>query len=503
MKHSVSFATICRAVLMALSLLISFVSLKLYSSYLTKDIYGTILVASQFMLYLPLFSGGFGMVLFQQMLAAKEQDTTQQLAIYCQVLNSYVCLLALTAALILMAIYSQTSMARHSGLPAGLFLAIALAFMVSFHAGTQFAVLTGLGRQTYSIILSGIGNITAFVILWLGFRAGLGPWAMPFATAAGVVILIPIARILQLRLLPSLPYLSLRRPPGFWNLLNKILPSAMNWLQSQFIIMLLFTVDMMLMGFIYGAAAAALYGIVARVMALSRQVINTLSESMWPNLAAARDSGKKTELMRKVDRLNAWLTGGWFGAIAATLQPFLVWFMKADWVAGSIIIYVAVGRSVVSSLSSPHGYGLLGTGQFRDLAKVVRTELITMAIFVVVLTRFLGPVSIPLASLLGTLGGSFWYMTYMYFKSAEHTVWYKELIAVYIRGIIGGVIAFSVAWAVWHFVAMTFHFQGWAAMGAGGCGLAAALLVGAIAALLRGGPAIQPLGPWLKIPSRW
>jgi O-antigen/teichoic acid export membrane protein len=492
-KHSVTFAAICRAALMVLGMLLSFLSLKLYSAYLTRDIYGTILVASQFLLYLPLLGGGFGMILYQQMLSAKKQEKSREVAVYCQVLNSYVLALVLVVAIILMSIYSQTSMARQSGLPIGLFIGIAIAFIITFHAGGQFGLLTGLGRQTYNLILTGLGNIATFIVLYVSFRAGM---------AVGVALFLPVARILQLRLFPGLPYITFKRPPDFWKRLRDIFPSAANWLQSQLIIMLLFTVDLMLMGFIYGATAAAVYGIIARIMTLSRQALNSLSESMWPQLAAS-DEQRKIELMRRVDRLNAWVTGGWFGAIAATVQPFLIWFMKADWVAGSAIVYLAVGRSAIAAMSAPHGYGLLGAGRFGELARVMRNELIAMCVFVVILTRFLGPESIPLATLLGTVAGSLWYMTYLYFKPVGQTAWFREWIAIYLRGIISAAIAFSTAAAAWHFAGTTLHLQGWAAMFAGGCGLIAAVIAGTATAFLRGGATIQPLGPWLKIPARW
>jgi O-antigen/teichoic acid export membrane protein len=272
------------------------------------------------LIYLPLIGGGVGMVVGQQMLASKDREETRRLAIFSQVLQSHVCLLALIAALILMTIYSQTRMAHTSGLPTPLFFAIGLAGVVSFHCGGQIGIFSGLGHQIYSVILNGASSFTTLLVLWLGFKGGLGPWAMPLATAAGIVVLVPAARVLQLRLMPGLPYLSWNRAADFWSRLKILLPAAANWLQSQTVIMLLFTVDLLLMGFIFGPGAAAVYSIISRVTAMSRQMINTLCDSMWPNLAAEHDPQRKIDLMRKVDRLNAWITGGWFGAF----NPFSV-----------------------------------------------------------------------------------------------------------------------------------------------------------------------------------
>ena len=141
MRNSLSFAVVCRVIVNLIAVATSFISLRLYTNYLTKELYGTVLVAMQFMSYLPLVSGGFGMVIGRQMLASQDKQTFIKLARFSQILQSHVLVVALLIALILMALYSQSPTARASGLPLPLFFAIGIA------GGSDLALIESKRRR--------------------------------------------------------------------------------------------------------------------------------------------------------------------------------------------------------------------------------------------------------------------------------------------------------------------------------------------------------------------
>ena len=250
-KNSLSFAVVCRGITNLSAVATAFISLRLYNLYLTKEVYGSVLVAVQFMSYLPLVSGGFGMVLGQQMLASQDREVIGKTARFSQILQSHILLIAWLVAIVLMAVYSQTPTVRSTGLPLPLFFAIGLAGVATFYGGGQIGIMTGLGRQIETIIMTGIWGILGVVLLWIGFLLGFGVWAMPFSTAFGIILLLPVAWSRQRKVVPKLPILCWQRDAEFWPKLKSVWSPSMSWLQAQFSIMMLFTMDIILMGLFF------------------------------------------------------------------------------------------------------------------------------------------------------------------------------------------------------------------------------------------------------------
>lgn len=503
MRNSLSFAVVCRVITTLSGVATAFISLRLYNLYLTKEIYGTVLVAVQFMSYLPLVSGGFGMVIGQQTLSAQDRTEVAKLARFTQVLQSHIVLIALVAALIIMAIYSQLPNTRTSGLPLPLFFAVGLAGVATFYGGGQIGLMTMLGRQVQSIILTGIWSILGLVLLYVCFRLGFGVWSMPLSTALGPLLLLPVAWTLQRRLVPGNPILSWHRDADFWPKLKLIWRPALDWLQGQAAIMILFTMDIILIGILFGPGPAAVYGVVSRITMMSRQVIQALCDSAWPKLAAQPDLLLKAELMRKVDRLNAWISGAWYGAMLATLQPFLSWLVKPDWVAGIGLITLMLARTLVVSLAAPHAYGLLSAARFRELARLTQYEIIASALGIFAFGHFFGYTGVAMGVLFGTAGGSLWYTTFLYFRTSELTHWFREWTAVYARAAVSCGLGFGVATLIWWAEKSLINAPGWASFVAGGAGLAAGLGAAILYGYSQGGGTSQPLTKWIKLPNRW
>lgn len=505
MRNSLSFAVVCRVVANLCAVATAFISLRLYNLYLTKEIYGTVLVAAQFLTYLPLVGGGFGMVLGQQMLAARDRVSVAKVARFSQVLQSHILLIALVAGLSLMAIYSRMPAARSTGLPLPLFFAIGVAGVATFYAGGQIGIMVGLGRQIYTIILTGTWSILGLLILWVGFVLGFGVWAMPISTGLSAVLLLPVAWVLQQRLVEGMPILSWHREADFWPKLQAIWRPSVAWLQSQVSIMFLFTLDIILMGMLFGPGAAAVYGIVSRVTGMSKQVIQALCDTAWPRLAQEPDLQRKADLMRKVDRLNAWIAGSWYGGMAATLEPFLNWLMRThtDWVAGPQLIALVLARNLVVSLSSPHAYGLLSAGRFKELARATQQEVVLMVLGVFLLGHFLGMKGVAIATLVATGGGSLWYMTYLYFEPSSSMSWFTEWCAVYARGLVSAVLGFVTASLFWWVEKVLLGAPGYLAMIAGGVGFGAGMGAAFLFGMAQSRGHTRSIGRWIKLPTSW
>ena len=502
-RNSLSFAVICRGITNLSAVATGFIALHLYSHYLTKELYGAVLVAVQLLTYLPLISGGFGMVLSQKMLSSRDPEVVAKNARFNQILQCHILVVALVVAMVLMVIYSQTATARSMGLPIWLYLLVGFGGVVSFYAGGQFGMLTGLGHQIYTIVLTGIWGVTTVIVLWVGFLCGLGVWAMPISTTFGAGLLLPAAWILQRRFVHDLPILSWRRDSDFWPRLKAIWIPSLTYLMCQFSIMCLFTMDIIFMGILFGPAAAALYGVISRVTAMSRQIIQTLCDTAWPKLTQEPDLQRRAALMRKVDRLNAWMAGSWHGALLATLQPFLGWLMKTDWVAGPTLIWLMVARNLVEVLSAPHSYGLLSEGRFKDIARNAQIEIAVCICAILLFSHYLGVNGFALGILVGTAGGALWYTTYLYFKVASHTTWFSEWCAVYARGLTSAAIGFGVASLAWLGVKSLLHAPGWVAIFAGGFGFAAGMAVAILFGLAQGGGTNSAINRWIKLPNKW
>ena len=225
---------ICRGIASLTAAATGFLALRLYNIYLTKEFYGAIVVATNVLSYLPLVSGGFVMILSQQMLASRDEAETVRIARFAQVLQSHILIAALVAGVGLMGIYSQLPLAHSSGLPVSVFFSIGLSAVATFYAGGQFGLLLGLGQQTYSIILAGALNLLSFLIMWVGFGLGLGIWAMPLSTGLGALLLLPVAWSLQQKFARGIPILSWHRNPEFWQRLRATWLSSFVYLGCQF-----------------------------------------------------------------------------------------------------------------------------------------------------------------------------------------------------------------------------------------------------------------------------
>ncbi len=480
MKNSLSLAALSRVVSNVCVVLAAFFSICLYNLYVSKEIYGTILVGLQIIGYLPLMSGGFRTVLNQRMLAQPDAETVRAVARFGQTLQSYFFVFVVVAGVSVMLAYSQTPKTHVLGIPLLVFAATGLAGAVNFQAGGQLGLLVAFGEQVTSALIQGAWAIMGVVILWASFELGFGVWAFPLSNGLGALLTIIGVRMALAVTGNDVPLFVWQRENDFRERFKAVWRPAVDCLYSQIGVVLIYTTDVVLVGILIGPGAAAVYGIVARVMANSRQLIQSLSEAAWPRLAQELDDARRAQLMKKVDRINAWLVGCWYGAVAMTLQPFLGWLVKSDWVATQLLITLLVVRNGIASLVSPHAYGLMSAGRFKELSRINGQEvLVSVGGGAILSCTALGMYGTACAFLLGTVSISGWKYSREYFRFARDSHWFSEWVAVSWRGLLGGGVSAVLAGVVWEVEQRDFAAPGWMAVLAGmvGFGLPASAIL--------------------------
>jgi len=429
-----------------------------------------ILVGLGIISYLPIMSAGFRMVLNQRMLAEPDPEAAKATARFGQALQTYFLLFVLLAGMTLMAAYSQVPSTRALALPILVFIATGAAAAATFHAGSQLALLVAFGEQVISTVIQSLWGLMGLFILWVTFRLGWGVWAFPASIGFGALLTLVCVRVALVTTKHDVPLLVWRRGKDFWERFKTILWPALDCLDSQVCTAVIFNSDLILVGILVGPGQAAVYGLVTRVVALSRQVLQSLSEAAWPRLTQELDSQRKATMMRKVDRLNAWSVGCWYGAMAATLLPFLGSLVKADWIASPLLADLIITRSFMISLTSPHSYGIISAGRFKILAHLAHQEAGIGVVLGIVLSLTSGVIGTALAYLLASCAMTAWQLTREYFRFANDTHWFLEWRAIWGRGLVGIGAGLAIATAVWSVEQSRFAVPGWMAVFAGGVG---------------------------------
>jgi O-antigen/teichoic acid export membrane protein len=476
-RHSFKYAVIFRIIASACTVVTAFLSVRVYNLYVSKEIYGVILVGLQFIGYLPLVSSGFRTVIGRQMLAEADPAKKAQLGRFGQMLLSYFLVFATFASMAIMAAYSQEPGARATGLPVSLFIASGAAAVTSFLSGSQLGLLVSAGEQVQSSIIQGLSGLLGVSILWGSFAAGTGVWAFPISTVVTALAIVAACRFAMTSTAYDVPLFVWSCGPGSWARLVAIWRQALDALLNQIAMILVFTVDLVIVGIAVGPGAAAIYGVITRAVTISRQMLSSLAEAAWPRLAGELDDTRRAGIMRKVDRLNAWVVGAWYGAMAATLHPFLSWLVKPDWVGPQPLILLMILRSLLISLTSPHAYGLMSAGRFRELATINMQEGLLGLTAGIALSLTYGYYGVAYAFLGATIAVQSWRMTREYFRFAHDTHWITEWFACTGRGTLAAVVAVLVAAAVVQLSHVLPVPRGMLAVVGGGIGLAVPTLI--------------------------
>ncbi len=421
---------------------------RLLEDHLTPARYGVVLVATQALQYLPLIDLGFRTVLNRQLLAEADPSRRSALLEFGQRLYALISLLLAAVALAGMALYALSPSGRQAGESIGFFLVLGLSGAASVAAAAQTQLLVGLGRQDRVFALNAAGTWTNLGVLWLALGRGLDLWAFPLAIAATALVQAGPAWITTRSLVPGLRWVGRMARTEFRALFVALRPAALACLRSQFAILVLFTVDVVLVDLLTGnPAVSAVYGIAARVFAIARNSLQAGSEALWPRIARAQRDGAGASTGDWLLPANAWVYGAAMGGMAVVLHPFIDWFMSARWAPDPVLAALMAGRFLVTGLSSPPAYQLLGMGEFRWLARYCERELVLAVGLSVPLGLGFGARGVALAFLLATGAGTFTpiFWRWARIRGVAPGGWFA---ATWLRGLLAAGIAVGVTWTI-------------------------------------------------------
>lgn len=460
------------------ALICGVVSLRLYGQYLPPERYGVILVAMQILGYLPLLSGGYRTASNRCILATTEEEERRRLVRFVQTLYTYVGLMVLGGACLLMAGYAATPIARHLGEPFSFFLLLGLAGAVVFFNSSQTTLLLGLKSQAHLFLLSGITSWINVAAMWVVLHRGGDVWAFPISNLISAGATLPMAVVLIRYRSPGFKLFNLTvTEESFWRYHREMKAEAWSCLRSQLATMWLFTVDVVLVGLLCGPKDAAVYGVLTRLFTIVRALLQSACEAAWPVIA---EKGKGNLIFTgMIFRTNAWLYGAVLGAMVATLEPFLAWFMGNEWLASATLLYVMVGRSLIVGLASPASYFLMGLGRFDLLARYTERELTVAGILAVGLGWKFRLMGIAVAFLVATVAGSLYAILRAYAQAEGISTW-GLLARIWWRGILAGLLSYVTAAGL-----MRWQPSGVQTVLVGGAGAVAALVFGFLMALAR------------------
>jgi O-antigen/teichoic acid export membrane protein len=397
-----------------------FVSIRLYETYLGKDLFGQIMVALQILQYLPLLDGGFRLTTNRALLAGMDAEERRGLLIFGQTLYSWVAIGALALGLILMLGYSLTPNVRSFGLPLAFFLTLgALGAWVTL-GSAQTQLLIGLGLQSRLFALNTLHAWLQLAGIYLGFRSGLHIWSIPIAMGAAWLITVAIALYWIRSKQPDLPWLQFKWDASFKKRLRDFWPSARAALRMQVVTVLLYTLDPIVVLLVAPESHLAIYVLLARLFTILRTTLQAADEALWPILAQ-RAAGS-ADMSAALVRVNGWIYGIMMAGAAMTLPAFLDTYMKEDWEPDPWLVALFAVRYLITGLCSQPAYYLYGAGRFQALARHLTWELTLGTGVAIVLGLWLGGVGVILGYVLGTLAGTALPLPLAYLKASNNRV---------------------------------------------------------------------------------
>ena len=440
---------LCRITATASALIVGVISLRLYRNYLTPEIYGAILIALQIINHLRFLDGGFRSAINRRLLTERNEDRKSELTQFGQVFYTWLSAGLLLLGILCMTIYSFTPSAAPSGQSMPFFLILGATGAITVIRSAQMSLLIGLQAQAKLFLLSALYSWMTLLALWVSLRAGAGVMAFPISSLVGVASVYPLLLISLSKLMPSIRFVVFRVDERFWTELKTLKEDAWLCLRSEISMMLLFTLDVIIVGVTCGPDSAAVYGVLARLFGIVLSFLQASSEAAWPFIA---QGGPKQDFAHVLLRANAWIESAVMGAMFVTLSPFLKWFMGEIWTASDPVFVLVAIRFFIMGLAAPANYALFGMGAFRMMARNFERELIAGCILSILLGSRFGLVGVAWGFLLATGFGTL-LPVYGGFTSLAQSPLAGTMFHIWSRACVGGAISYLTASFLLHFYA--------------------------------------------------
>lgn len=354
------------------------VSIKLYNQYLSAGVLAMFSVALQILNYMPVLDGGFRMAINRSLLEGAAENDRSQVLTFGQTIYVYLGLVAFAFGLAALGVLSVTGKAATAGLPFIFYVSLAGAGVISLLGAAQIGLLVGLRVQEKVYMLNAVNSLLMLSVLWVALWKGAGPWALPLSILAPSLATLGLGVRIIRGLEPTLRLFQFRTGPEFWSLFHRFKRDAWAAFRSQVSILLLFSVDLVMVYALCTAVEVFAYFALIRFFGIVRGFLQTLSEVAWPIIAQKRHvTGALTEPLL---RINSWVYGAVMSAMAVTLPPFIEWYLGPQYQVSKTVMYLLAGRFLVTGLSSPAAYALVGLGEFRQVARYVERELVAAVV---------------------------------------------------------------------------------------------------------------------------
>jgi O-antigen/teichoic acid export membrane protein len=476
MKFQFQKAVVARLFAALSTVFCGIVSLKLYSNYLTPEVYGVVLVALQILNYLPLVDAGFRTTVNRRLLVEGTLPEKTRLINFCQTFYTLLQFVIVFLATIGMTAYTFTSGVQGSGQAPVFFIILGFVCAVAVIASAQSSLLIGLDDQTNLFLLNGVNSWLNFLALWISLSVGAGVWAFPVSLLAGQLIVIPMAIRRIRKLSPSIRLLRLGVDENFRRYFNMLRSEAWSLFRSQVVTMLLYTFDLILVGVLCGPKNAAVYGVLTRIFAIIRGILQSTGEAAWP--IVARKGLDNDNFGNPLLHVNAWVYGAIAGTLQHTLVPLSRWYLGAEWTSPPLIVYLVTARYLITGLATPASYILFGLGEIKTITRCLQQELVIALVVAAVLGWKFGLTGIAVAFLSGTAGGTLFPLIHAYALAARRRT--KDVLTqLWIRTLL----AFVVSYLGTHYLMRFFPQNAQLVIASAisfGCSIACGLLISAL-----------------------
>ncbi len=349
------------------------VVLRLVGRHLPRDEYGALMVALTVLGYMPMLDGGFRMFLNRELLRTSDTARRRWLAGFGQGLTTRLFSWALLAGPVLMLACWLGPAGRKAGLGLGFFMSLGLGGALTLSAGMQVQALVGVGKQGPMSVIQGVGSLVHLGVVAAGLWLGWGEWAFPAAVLAVAFIPWLAANALLRAGFPGMPWVDLEWGPerrAYW---REHWPEAWPVCRMQVLIVVLLAMDGLMANWLLPEGGElTVFVLVLRVLGIARGVLTSFGEALWPQVAQGKAHGP--DATRIVSAANAWLYGIGGGLMLGAAPAVLAWHVAPEWVAPPVWIGLLAARFVVVGVSSPVAYHLMGSGQFKTLARRVGLE---------------------------------------------------------------------------------------------------------------------------------
>lgn len=402
-------------------LLTSFYSIWLYTAYLRPERYGVMALALTIMMYLPYMDGGFRTVISRAVLASQEPDDRAQLMQFGQTLYTLLMAGVILGNVALMTIYGWMPGARAEKIPLSLFLLLAVSNALLATANMQWGIFVGAQQQSRYFILQALGAWASVNALAWGFSRGWELWSIPAANLVTFFVTYPLSLRWIKKSFPELKIFDWNIGEAFKKQFNRLKSDAWFCFRSQVTTLVLYSADILIIGFFLPKAEVAVYYVIIRLIGMVRSLLQTGGEVGWPFLAQ-RGGAQRDDALPWFG-LHGWIYGSVAGALLVVTIPFCRWYMGPNWTVAPELLWAIVLRFLIVGLGSSATYLLYAIGEFRAISRCLEGELIAGLVLGTIGVYFGGTLGVAIGFLIATAGGTLAPVYVAYARRGSISLW--------------------------------------------------------------------------------